>query len=789
MPELPAGSAGSQPAGDRSPGNAGFRPAGEGSPSGTGAGTSTGEEDSPRRTADGIRRSDPKSEIGWLVAYDLVRELDVADLAAPGLRIDFGTGATAAFTLGRWQTGWGRDVEDGGRTVTVVRRSSAKLFVPADIVRGTVMRVTAKAFGGRRLAVDIAGRGAGMAMLPVGSYGHADFAIPADLSGQVAIGLGFRGSERHAALGRAHALVDRVDFLTPQQASHGGDDDTIRGPLRADGGVAGDIPSFVQPPGTTVRFHVHVPTGAVLRSGLSACGSPACDAPPAGGSAAAAVVVRAIADGAAEPLVLLEATAGRDVADLEASLSGHAGGAARLEFAVASGGPAVWWIRPQVVAPNPGTAREVVRTARNLVVLVVDTLRADRLSVVEPGSRVRAGNLQRWAAEGTAFVDATAPENWTKPSVATLLSGLHPSSHAAQSERSMLPPDVRILPEILRERGFRTACFAANGYVSDAFGFGRGWDDYKNYIRAGLPNRARDVFADAAAWISRRGAGERFFLYIHTIDPHVPYAPPREYLRLYDAGGYEGPVRATETSRLLERIKLGQVALGERDRRRLEALYDAEITYHDDHVPRLYEALAAAGVLHETLVVVTSDHGEEFFERGSVGHGHTLYRELIHVPLFFRLPGLFPAGARIAGPVGLVDVLPTAMETLGLPPHPPAQGRSLLDAAWGEVMGTEAAFSEFLEQQRAVTGSRHKLIVRGGVPRLFDLQRDPGERRDVSGAEPIALRAMVALLSRHLERQELEGRAEEVLRPSRPAEIDSRLEEQLRALGYLGGPQ
>jgi len=724
--------------------------------------------------------ADPAAEEddAFAIAYDLVREAPTLEVAAPGLRLDLGTGLHVGATLGRWRTGWGRDGTDGGRTVIVAARSPVRLYLPADAIRGTTMRVTARPLGGRRVTADADGEPLGDGMLPSAAYGTVDFAVPDTLSGLVTVTLAFRGSGRDPRLGPGAALVDRIDFLDAAQVEEvpGAAADEAAAATMDFAVETGPPPALRQAPGTTLRAHLYLPRDARLRAAVAALdereGTAVLRAVPDGGEA--------LEQPAPAPLTL-------EPAEIDFDLSPLGGRAVRLEL-VASGPGGARWITPRVVVPHRTALPAEPRTARNLVVLLVDTLRADKLREIDASSEVDARNLLRWAREGTTFTRATAQENWTKPSVATLLTGLYPSSHTAQSERAVLPPEARLLSEYLHEQGFTTACFIANGYVSDTFGFRRGWDVYRNYVRGGLPNRARHVFADAAAWIAERKPVERFFLYVQTIDPHVPYIPPREFLERYDADPYSGPVKASETARLLERIKAGQMTLTARDRRRLEALYDGEITYHDAHVPKLYEALAALGVLDDTLVVVTADHGEEFFEHGSVGHGHSLYRELLHVPLLLRLPGRFRAATKVDAVVGLVDVAPTAFEALGLALPPAFQGRSLLALAHGGETGAEVAFSEFLEGQRAVTGQRYKLIQRGDRPLFYDLREDPGELRNVAGEQPIAARAMQVRLARFLEGQERAGRDERRSRGAPEAEIDPQLEARLRALGYLGGP-
>jgi len=192
---------------------------------------------------------------------------------------------------------------------------------------------------------------------------------------------------------------------------------------------------------------------------------------------------------------------------------------------------------------------------------------------------------------------------------------------------------------MLSEAGFHTGAFICNGYVSGKFGFRRGWSTYRNYIREGRRTRSEFVAADVLSWLDKRPEDKPFFLYVHTIDPHVPYRPPSNVLSLYGDPDYKGPVSFRSSATLLEDVKLKKVTLKEKDKQQLEALYDAEITYHDVHFNAIMQGLERRGVDDETLVIVTSDHGEEFWDHGSVGHGHNVYEELLHVPLFMRLPG------------------------------------------------------------------------------------------------------------------------------------------------------
>ena len=429
-----------------------------------------------------------------------------------------------------------------------------------------------------------------------------------------------------------------------------------------------------------------------------------------------------------------------------------------------------------------------------MLVYLTDTLRADKLHTYNPGSRVRTPSLDQWVRGAATMLRGHSQENWTKPSVATLLSGLFPWEHQASSEEAVLPGSVDLLSERLRGESYYTGAFVANGFCSDRFGFRQGWHTFRNYIREGLRSQSNFVAADVIDWLDRRPQDQPFFLYVHTIDPHVPYMPPREILALYDPDPYEGIVDFGRDRSLLEHVKGGSVRLSERDRVRLEALYDGEITFHDTHFGAIMSALESRGIADETIVVFTADHGEEFFDHESVGHGHSMYEELIQVPLIVRIPGLTdaggPAGMRVDDTVGLVDVLPTIYDALGMPIPPDLSGQSFYPQLLGEAADAPRfAMTGFMEGWRAVNVGRIKLIHRTERRiQLFDTVDDPDETRDVSAERPIAVRYARGLLGLGLasaDRPEQQRRRRPAIAGER-LEIDDTLREQLEALGYAG---
>jgi len=503
------------------------------------------------------------------------------------------------------------------------------------------------------------------------------------------------------------------------------------------------------------------------------------------------VIVRAVRETTSETsgaetieLARIEASAQGQTLDVDLS---RAVGVSRIEL-VADGG-ALRLLAPAIVEPLPEGAA-APRPIRNVLLVLVDTLRADKLGPYRQDTRVQTPGLLRFAERATTMLHAHSQENWTKPSVATLLSSLMPWEHATTQHESVVPRTVRMLPEILKDDGFHTGAFICNGYVSDRFGFGRGWSTYRNYIREGRRTMAEFVAADVLQWLDARPTDKPFFLYVHTIDPHVPYRPPAEHLALYGDPSYRGRVDFSRDATLLENVKLGRLRLDDRDKAHLQALYDGEITYTDVHFAAILDGLDRRGLSDDTMVVLTSDHGEEFWDHGSVGHGHSVYEELLHVPLFVRLPG--EPARRLRDSVGLVDVMPTILEALGRPLPENLSGRSFLPSLRGAGYDApQATVSGFMEHWRTVNVGRYKLVQRPGHPPvLYDLAEDPGETTNVADAHPLILGWLRGLLGASLDATRgASTPTASARRPAHAAEttaIDPETAAQLRALGYVG---
>ena len=291
-----------------------------------------------------------------------------------------------------------------------------------------------------------------------------------------------------------------------------------------------------------------------------------------------------------------------------------------------------------------------------VVLITVDTLRADRVLGDSP-ARVPTPAIDALAADSVVFTQARSAAPWTKPALATLLTGLSPLVHGMTNRRARLPEGAETLAERLRAAGYRTGGVGLNVHLERAFRFDQGFDDYAFPARLDYgislgsrvlgwlaPTRFPAVFPSttaiaevADAWI-RAHAREPFFLWMHVLDPHWPYEPPAEWLEHPE----REPRRWGEPDRVTD-VQAGNTKPGAAERERVGELYAGEIRYVDHELARVLAALRELGLYERALIVLASDHGEEFWEHGRYEHGHTLYDEVLRVPLFFKLPGTGPS--------------------------------------------------------------------------------------------------------------------------------------------------
>jgi choline-sulfatase len=714
-----------------------------------------------------------------LTYFDLAAAPERAELReGSALVLDFGERSGAKYSFGGWLSGTGRNQRIEGSRALLVTDKVARLALPADGPNAAMLVLRARGFASGPLTVYVNGEAAAELKLTAKGFQLFQVQVRAGLLHAGDNLLQLRVARTASALGLPSSGL-ALDWLrvlepgapvedrSPPELAELQDGEAHSGRLRV-------------PAGDNLGFGLEVPAGAELRASVHA-------------TQPAKLGVWAVRDNK-PPLLLAELDAKPQASALQVDLAPIAGDVARLELRAARGD--VVLEQPQIVrprgpaAPSASAADARKPAMRNAIVVLVDTLRADKLSAYSQKTRVRTPGLDAFAKGAAVMENARSQENWTKPSVATLLSSLLPWQHNTVSGEAKLPESVEILPEILQKRGFYTGAFIANGYCSEKFGFNQGWRTYRNYIHEGRPSRAQFVAGDVLEWLDKRPKDQPFFLYVHTIDPHEPYIPPSSFEKTYDPAEYLGPIDFHASGDVLERIKIGRIKPSDRDKEHLEALYNAEIGYHDVHFAAMMQGLQQRGLADDTMVVVTADHGEEFWDHGSVGHGHSVYDELLHVPLMVRVPGITERAPRVPDAVGLVDVMPTILDALGQPIPDEVVGHSFLPAIRGQdASAPRAAVSGFFRAWRTLAIGRLKLVQHGTErASLYDVQADPGETRDLGPEQPLALGYARGLLGLTLAEDAGDSDVARAQRnhAAESTVIDPKTDAELRALGYVG---
>jgi arylsulfatase A-like enzyme len=395
----------------------------------------------------------------------------------------------------------------------------------------------------------------------------------------------------------------------------------------------------------------------------------------------------------------------------------------------------------------------------NVVWIVIDCLRADRLGCYGY-ERPTTPHLDRVAREATRFTQCISPHIPTQPAHTSFFASKDVFSHriVAQGGKEEPAPGLRLLPQILRERGYFTAAVDNIGrWIEPAF------EQYETYPRwnhdGSKPWRNGEQVTERALRLVERCEGKRpFFFFFHYWDPHTPYLPPAPFDRMFYGGDEKDP-----RHRSMDPVwqspwftnYFSEWLSGVTDIEYVRAQYDAAVAYADACVGRLLQALERRGMLEDTLLVIGSDHGEELDDHGMWFDHHGLYDTNVRVPLILWSPGRIAPGARIDGQVSLMDLTPTLLELAGMPEVPAAEameGRSLLPLLRGDPGGARQAVycTECTwMRKRAWRTPEWKLIraleedIYGGpMTELYDLRADPGERRNLAERRPEIVREL-----------------------------------------------
>jgi arylsulfatase A-like enzyme len=427
-----------------------------------------------------------------------------------------------------------------------------------------------------------------------------------------------------------------------------------------------------------------------------------------------------------------------------------------------------------------------------IVLIVLDTVRQDALGCYG-NPDAPTPHIDALARDGVRFERAISSSGWTLPSVASLLTGAWPTIHGALGRGTALTPIRDELPtaaELLRDHGYGTFGFANAAFVSPMLRLDRGFDVFDHVHTFNWDSRRADATVDALLPHLREHPSRARFFLVHLFDPHLDYDPPPGYEARFTGG------RAEPAPPLTHAACTGMQGPGDgspspEDARYVRGVYLGEVSFMDAQIGRLVDELEALQLYEAATIIVTADHGEEFWEHGGFEHGHSLYDELVLVPLIIKFPSRrSTAGVVVDEQVRLLDVMPTVFEDVGVEVPDSFEGRSLLPLVTGEDDADRPAYCEstlYGAQRIAWLEGRYKYIHSWAgegaeTGELYDVESDPGETRDLSTASPeIAERLRGELLAFH---RDLVRRAGAMSRPS-VVDMSPREVEKLKSLGYI----
>jgi arylsulfatase A-like enzyme len=467
---------------------------------------------------------------------------------------------------------------------------------------------------------------------------------------------------------------------------------------------------------------------------------------------------------------------------------------ARLSFMTtgAEGAFAYWY--------NPVLYRRSVKKS-NVILVSIDTLRADHLGTYGY-TRETSPALDSLAQDSAVFLNTFATSAWTLPSHASMLTSLFGFNHQIYYNDERIGPSLATLADVLRQDRFFCAAFTGGVYVGSRYGFSKGFDSFSE--RQGdfsVHDAAERAFQAVSEWIGQN-QDKYFFLFVHTYQPHSPYDCPAPYNSVFL--GHDSNLQKVNILDYLGGREGTFKPLSEEERQDFIGLYDGEIRYTDEWLIKpLLSRLKQLALYDRTMVIVTSDHGEEFFDHGGWEHGHTLYHELLRVPLIMKFPNSKFRGKRIETIVSQVDVMPTILEEMGIDDKDLGlDGRSLHPLLKGESREDRVFFADRrshvtdtnTSQRVTLNDGRMKLILNKVFSpqeltfylypppvtppvELYDLREDPAEKKNIADKNADLVRRLTA---------QMDGLFKNA-RPRQPAktQMTKELEDQLRALGYI----
>ncbi|MCI0480331.1 MAG: sulfatase [Candidatus Dadabacteria bacterium] len=478
-----------------------------------------------------------------------------------------------------------------------------------------------------------------------------------------------------------------------------------------------------------------------------------------------------------------------------------------LMFLAVAAGPAIFVLTKEIHEPSAsGFKPSSDHRVKHVILITIDTLRSDALSSYG-GTATSTPNIDSLAKDGTVFKNAYSAAPWTLPSFSSMMTGVSPTVHKTIAADSMLPEKFKTIAEYLRDSGYYTAAIGDNFYLHPEFNMDQGFLEYnfyprrqmivdsfgatlikKSFPRALNPYASTGELTDLAIdWIGKNRDSD-FFLWVHYYDPHLPYTPPAEYISK-DAVPDDSIGFKLESA---SAIRDGHFAPNASQRKWIKELYDAEVRYVDANLGRLLDAFKDNSLYKSSLIILTSDHGEEFWEHDGFEHGHTLYNELIHVPLIVKLPGKH-SGQVVEEEVTTQSLMPTVLQLMRIPNES--------EAATAESLApllTESP-SSFAEEPLVSTGllyyeNREGVIFQGskyieslvtGLGELYDLKNDPGEQSPLElSRNRLKSDQAKNIIYNHNRESEMLTKELGVLNTEKAA-LDKEKIEKLKALNYI----
>ena len=411
-----------------------------------------------------------------------------------------------------------------------------------------------------------------------------------------------------------------------------------------------------------------------------------------------------------------------------------------------------------------------------VLLISIDTLRPDFLSSYNPELDT-SPNIDGFAEEGTIFTDVLAHASSTARSHKSILYSLYPSVH--KTSKTTVPEEKLVSPlETLQQAGFTTTGIVGGGQLKAEFGFSKGFDEYIELPSITRANQIEAFEKESFRWLGEH-RDDKFFLFLHTYEPHCPYSPPEEFAAKR-AGWYEGKVDPGKCGARY----YNKVLMGDEDYRFVRDLYAAEVEYVDSALGRLFDELKRLGLYNEMMIIFTSDHGESLGERSYVGHNRP-YNVQLRVPLIIKLPGVAPS--RVDAPLESIDVMPTVFAAVGLEPPYGFQGVNLIPLMKGEgQVDVERIRIATHPNLVSVHRGPWHLIYSPNAKRveLYNLSVDPDELSNVAEANRHIARELRDYYD-EMNRHSRELAANFTLRDGGALILDDKAREELRALGYI----